>query len=67
MRADADEAVRRFAAESFITPAPVFYQGLARVLPVTSMAATRPFRMRPASRRESARPRFSRLRYSSAR
>jgi len=32
MRADADEAVRRFAAESFVTPAPVFYQGLARVL-----------------------------------
>jgi LuxR family transcriptional regulator, maltose regulon positive regulatory protein len=32
MRADADEAVRRFAAESFVTPAPAFYQGIARVL-----------------------------------
>jgi LuxR family maltose regulon positive regulatory protein len=32
MRADADEAVRRFAAQSFVTPAPVFLQGIARVL-----------------------------------
>ena len=32
MRADADEAVRRFAAESFVTPAPMFLQGIARVL-----------------------------------
>jgi LuxR family maltose regulon positive regulatory protein len=32
MRADADEAVRRFAAESFLTPAPVLLQGIARVL-----------------------------------
>ena len=32
MRADADEAVRRFAAESFVTPAPAFLQGVARVL-----------------------------------
>ena len=32
MRADADEAVRRFAAESFVTPAPGFLQGIARVL-----------------------------------
>jgi LuxR family transcriptional regulator, maltose regulon positive regulatory protein len=32
MRADADEAVRRFAAESFATPAPAFLQGIARVL-----------------------------------
>jgi LuxR family maltose regulon positive regulatory protein len=32
MRADAGEAVRRFAAESFVTPAPAFCQGLARVL-----------------------------------
>ena len=32
MRADADEAVRRFAAESFVTPAPSFLQGIARVL-----------------------------------
>ena len=32
MRADADEAVRTFAAESFVTPAPVFLQGIARVL-----------------------------------
>ena len=32
MRADADEAVRRFAAESFVTPAPAFLQGIARVL-----------------------------------
>ncbi len=31
MRADADEAVRRFAAESFVTPAPAFLQGIARV------------------------------------
>jgi LuxR family transcriptional regulator, maltose regulon positive regulatory protein len=32
MRTDADEAVRRFAAQSFVTPAPVFLQGIARVL-----------------------------------
>ncbi len=32
MRADADEAVRRFAAESFVTPAPAFLRGIARVL-----------------------------------
>ena len=32
MRTDADEAVRRFAAESFVTPAPALMQGLARVL-----------------------------------
>jgi LuxR family transcriptional regulator, maltose regulon positive regulatory protein len=32
MRADADEAVRRFAAESFVTPAPVLLQGVARIL-----------------------------------
>jgi LuxR family transcriptional regulator, maltose regulon positive regulatory protein len=32
MRADADEAVRRFAAESFTTPTPVLQQGIARIL-----------------------------------
>ncbi len=32
MLADADEAVRRFAAESFVTPAPALLQGIARVL-----------------------------------
>jgi LuxR family maltose regulon positive regulatory protein len=32
MRADADEAVRRFAAEEIMTPSPAFYQGVARVL-----------------------------------
>ena len=32
MRADADEAVRRFAAESFVTPAPALLPGIARVL-----------------------------------
>ena len=32
MRADADEAVRRFAAENFVTPAPALMQGIARVL-----------------------------------
>ena len=32
MSADVDEAVRRFAAESFVTPAPAFLQGIARVL-----------------------------------
>ena len=32
MRADADEAVRRFAAESFVTPTPVLQQGIARIL-----------------------------------
>jgi LuxR family maltose regulon positive regulatory protein len=32
MRADADEAVRRFAAPSFVTPAPAFLQGIARIL-----------------------------------
>ena len=30
--ADADEAVRRCAAESIVTPAPALYQGLARVM-----------------------------------
>jgi LuxR family transcriptional regulator, maltose regulon positive regulatory protein len=32
MRADADEAVRRFAAESFASPTPTLTQGIARVL-----------------------------------
>ena len=32
MRADADEAVRRFAAQSFMTPAPALLQGIARIL-----------------------------------
>src|SRR5262249_42539853 len=32
MRTDADEAARRFAAGSFMTPTPVHMQGLARVL-----------------------------------
>jgi LuxR family maltose regulon positive regulatory protein len=32
MRADADEAVCRFAVQSFVTPAPAFLQGIARVL-----------------------------------
>ena len=32
MRADADEAVSRFATQSFVTPAPAFLQGIARVL-----------------------------------
>ncbi len=32
MRADADEAVRRFAAERFVTPAPALMQGIARIL-----------------------------------
>jgi LuxR family maltose regulon positive regulatory protein len=32
MRADADEAVRTFAAGSFVTPAPALLQGIARIL-----------------------------------
>jgi LuxR family transcriptional regulator, maltose regulon positive regulatory protein len=32
MRADADEAVWRFAAQGIVTPSPRFYQGVARVL-----------------------------------
>jgi LuxR family transcriptional regulator, maltose regulon positive regulatory protein len=32
MRADADEAVSRFAAGSFVTPTPALMQGIARVL-----------------------------------
>ena len=32
MLGDADEAVRRFAAESFVTPTPVLQQGIARIL-----------------------------------
>jgi len=32
MRADADEAMRRFAAGSFVTPTPALMQGTARVL-----------------------------------
>ena len=32
MRADADEAVLRFAAGSFVTPAPALLQGIARIL-----------------------------------
>ncbi len=32
IRADADEAVRRCAAERIVTPAPALYQGLARIL-----------------------------------
>src|SRR5271166_3607772 len=32
MRADTDEAVRRFAAGSFLTPTPALMQGIARIL-----------------------------------
>ncbi len=32
VRADADEAVRRCAAQKIVTPAPALYQGLARIL-----------------------------------
>ena len=32
MRADADEAVRGFAAATFVTPAPALLQGIARIL-----------------------------------
>jgi LuxR family maltose regulon positive regulatory protein len=32
MRADADEAVRRFAAQGMVAPAPALFQGIARVL-----------------------------------
>ena len=32
MHADADEAVHRFAAESFLTPTPALQQGIARIL-----------------------------------
>ena len=32
MRADADEAVRRFAAQGIVAPAPALFQGIARVL-----------------------------------
>ena len=32
MRADADEAVRRFTVESFVTPTPALLQGVARIL-----------------------------------
>jgi hypothetical protein len=32
MREDADEAVRRFATESFVTSAPALMQGVARVI-----------------------------------
>ena len=32
MRANAVEAVRRFAAGSFVTPAPALMQGIARIL-----------------------------------
>jgi LuxR family maltose regulon positive regulatory protein len=32
MRADADEAMWRFAAQSFVTPAPAILQGIARIL-----------------------------------
>jgi LuxR family transcriptional regulator, maltose regulon positive regulatory protein len=32
MRADADEAVKKFAAQSFVTPGPAILQGIARVL-----------------------------------
>ena len=32
MRADADEAVRRFTVESFVTPTPALMQGIARIL-----------------------------------
>ena len=32
MRADADKAVRRFAAGSFVTPTPALMQGIARIL-----------------------------------
>ena len=60
MRADADEAVRRFAAGSFLTPTPALMQGIARILcGRSSMVATCPLRMRSAWGSKSARPMIS--------
>ena len=51
MRADADEAVRGFAAGSFVTPPPRFCKGSRASFAVTSMVAICPWRMRSASAR----------------
>jgi LuxR family transcriptional regulator, maltose regulon positive regulatory protein len=51
MRADADEAVCRFAAGSFVTPAPALMQGIARILCGDLEGAMSPWRMRSASGR----------------
>jgi ATP/maltotriose-dependent transcriptional regulator MalT len=67
MRADAEEAVRRFAAGSFVTPALAILQGSRVSCAVTSMAATRPWRMVPASGRKLARTKMSRSRCANGR
>ncbi len=67
MRADADEAVRRFAAGSFLTPTPALMQGIARVLCGDLDGATSAWRMRSASASKSARPMISRSRCASDR
>ena len=60
MRADADEAVRRFAAESFVTPTPALRRESHASCAVTSMVARCRWRMRSAPGSKSARPRISR-------
>jgi hypothetical protein len=42
MLADGDEAVRRFAAENYVTPAPPFSGGSHASFVATSTAATHP-------------------------
>ena len=67
MRADADEAARRFAAEGIVAPVAALCQGSHGSFPVTPTAATRPSRPRSAVGRKSARPRPSRSRWASGR
>jgi hypothetical protein len=67
MRADAEEAVQRFAAQSFVTPAPRSCKGSRASFAVTSMRATRPWRMRSASAKKSAHTRMSRSRCANGR
>jgi len=67
MRADADEAARRFAEMNALEIGPAIYQGLRGSWPVTSAVATRSSKMRSASGRKAVSTRLSHMRWPSDR
>ena len=67
MSADADEAVQKLAAANIVAPVAGLCQGSRGSCPVIPMAATHPWRIRPASRSKSVRMRSSRSRWASGR
>ena len=67
MSVDADEAVQKLAAANIVAPVAGLCQGSRGSCPVIPMAATHPWRIRPASRSKSVRMRSSRSRWASGR